>query len=75
MPSGQRKRDRARGPACSRPTSRRVARRRERPGGNGLITVDDPVHIAKQLKRSGPLNVADIDVLAEALRTALPPAS
>jgi hypothetical protein len=42
---------------------------------DGLITVDDPVHIAKQLKRSGPLNVADIDGLAEVLRTALPPAS
>lgn len=42
---------------------------------DGLITVDDPAHIAKQLKRSGPLSVAEIDDLAEALRSGLPPAS
>jgi hypothetical protein len=42
---------------------------------DGLITVDDPAHIAKQLKRSGPISVAEIDRLAEVLGTALPPAS
>ena len=42
---------------------------------DGLITVDDPAHIAKQLSRSGPLSVAEIDNLAEVLRIALPPAS
>lgn len=42
---------------------------------DGLITVDDPAHIAKQLKRSGPIDVAEIGRLAEVLDTALPPAS
>jgi hypothetical protein len=42
---------------------------------DGLITVDDPAHIAKQLKRSGPIDVAEIDLLADVLDTALPPAS
>jgi Nuclease-related domain len=42
---------------------------------DGLITVDDPAHIAKQLRRSGPISVAEIDRLAELLGTALPPAS
>ena len=42
---------------------------------DGLITVDDPAHIAKQLKRPGPISVAEIDWLAEMLGTALPPAS
>jgi hypothetical protein len=42
---------------------------------DGLITVDDPAHIAKQLKRSGPIGVAEIDHLAELLGTAVPPAS
>lgn len=42
---------------------------------DGLITVDDPAHIAKQLKRPGPLVIAEIDRLAEVLSAALPPAS
>jgi hypothetical protein len=42
---------------------------------DGLITVDDPAHIAKQLKSSGPISIAEIDWLAEVLGTALPPAS
>lgn len=42
---------------------------------DGLITVDDPAHIAKQLKRPGPFGIAEIDRLAEVLCTALPPAS
>jgi len=41
---------------------------------DGLISVDDPAHIAKQLKRSGPIDVAEIDRLADVLDTALPPA-
>jgi hypothetical protein len=43
--------------------------------GDGLITVDDPAHIAKQLKRPGPLSVDEIDRLAELLDSALPSAS
>jgi hypothetical protein len=42
---------------------------------DGLITVDDPAHIAKQLKRGGPIGVAEIDDLADMLGAALPPAS
>jgi len=42
---------------------------------DGLITVDDPAHIAKQLKRPGPISVEEIDWLAEVLDIALPPAS
>jgi hypothetical protein len=42
---------------------------------DGLITVDDPAHIAKQLKRPGPISVAEIDRLADVLGAALPPAS
>jgi hypothetical protein len=39
---------------------------------DGLIMVDDPAHLAKQLKRSGPIGVEDIDRLAELLSAALP---
>jgi hypothetical protein len=42
---------------------------------DGLITVDDPAHVAKQLKHSGPIGVEEIDDLAEMLAAALPPAS
>ena len=42
---------------------------------DGLITVDDPAHIAKRLKRPGEIGVAEIGHLAELLGTALPPAS
>jgi hypothetical protein len=42
---------------------------------DGLITVDDPAHIAKELKRSGPIDLAEIDRLADVLDTALAPAS
>jgi hypothetical protein len=42
---------------------------------DGLITVDDPAHIAKQLKRPGPIRVEEIEWLGEVLDTALPPAS
>jgi hypothetical protein len=42
---------------------------------DGLITVDDPAHIAKQLKRPGPIGIEEIDALAEILAAALPPAS
>ena len=41
---------------------------------DGLITVDDPAHVAKQLKRPGPIGVEEIDDLAELLGAALPPA-
>jgi hypothetical protein len=41
---------------------------------NGLITVDDPVHIAKLVKRVGPLRADEIDWLAETLARAFPPA-
>ena len=40
----------------------------------GLVTVDDPAHIAKQLKRPGPISVDEIDRLVELLDSALPPA-
>jgi hypothetical protein len=40
----------------------------------GLITVDDPAHVAKQLKRPGPITPDEIDQLAEILDAALPPA-
>jgi hypothetical protein len=42
---------------------------------DGLVTVDDPAHIAKLLKSSGPISVAEIDWLADVLGAALPPAS
>jgi hypothetical protein len=42
---------------------------------DGLVTVDDPAHIAKQLKRSGPISVEEIDRLTDVLDAALPPAS
>jgi hypothetical protein len=42
---------------------------------DGLVIVDDPAHVAKQLKRKGPLSVEEIDGLAELLDSALPPAS
>lgn len=42
---------------------------------DGLITVDDPAHIAKQLKRPGPISVDEIDDLVEVLAATLPPAS
>jgi hypothetical protein len=42
---------------------------------DGLITVDDPAHIAKQRKRPGPISLAEIDRLAELLGAALPRAS
>jgi hypothetical protein len=34
---------------------------------DGLITVDDPAHIAKLVTRDGPLRAAEIDWLAEIL--------
>jgi Nuclease-related domain len=40
----------------------------------GLIIVDDPAHIAKLVKRGGPLRADEIDWLAETLATAFPPA-
>ena len=40
----------------------------------GFIIVDDPAHIATQLRRPGPICVAEIDRLAELLHSALPPA-
>jgi hypothetical protein len=40
----------------------------------GLITVDDPAHIAKLVKRAGPLGREEIDRLAETLAAAFPPA-
>lgn len=40
----------------------------------GFITVDDPAHIAKQLRQPGPVGVEEIDWLAEILSAALPPA-
>jgi hypothetical protein len=42
---------------------------------DGLVTVDDPAHIAKKLKRPGPISVEEIDRLADLLDSALPPAS
>ena len=41
---------------------------------DGLITVDDPAHIAKLVKRAGPLTVDEIAWLAETLAAAFPPA-
>ncbi len=40
----------------------------------GLITVDDPVHIAKLIKRAGPLHADEIEWLAETLAAAFPSA-
>ena len=41
---------------------------------DGLITVDDPAHIAKLVKRAGLLTVDEIAWLAETLAAAFPPA-
>jgi hypothetical protein len=41
---------------------------------DGLITVDDPAHIAKLVKRAGPLHADEIPWLAEILAVAFPPA-
>jgi Nuclease-related domain len=41
---------------------------------DGLITVDDPAHIAKLVKRAGPLHADEIAWLAETLAAAFPPA-
>jgi Nuclease-related domain len=41
---------------------------------DGLITVDDPAHIAKLVKRAGPLHADEIAWLAETLAEAFPPA-
>ena len=41
---------------------------------DGLITVDDPAHIAKLVKRAGPLTGGEIEWLAETLAAAFPPA-
>jgi Nuclease-related domain len=41
---------------------------------DGLITVDDPAHIAKLVKRAGPLDADEIAWLAETLAAAFPPA-
>ena len=41
---------------------------------DGLITVDDPAHIAKLVKRAGPLHADEIAWLAEILAAAFPPA-
>jgi len=40
----------------------------------GLITVDDPAHIAKLVKRAGPHNADEIAWLAETLVATFPPA-
>jgi hypothetical protein len=40
----------------------------------GLITVDDPAHIAKLVKRAGQLGHEEIDWLAETLAAAFPSA-
>ncbi len=42
---------------------------------DGLITVDDPRHIAKLANRPGPLTPAEIEQIAVTLAHALPPAS
>ncbi len=42
---------------------------------DGLITVDDPAHIAKLAKRAGPLTSEQIDQLAETPGAAFPPAT
>ena len=39
---------------------------------DGLITVDDPAHIAKLVKRAGPLHADEIPWLAEILAAAFP---
>jgi hypothetical protein len=44
------------------------------PRADGLITVDDPAHIAKLVKRAGLLTVDEIAWLAETLAAAFPPA-
>lgn len=41
---------------------------------DGLITVDDPAHIAKLVKRAGPLTIDEIVWLAETLAAGFPPA-
>jgi Nuclease-related domain len=41
---------------------------------DGLITVDDPAHVAKLVKRAGPLHADEIEWLAETLAAAFPPA-
>ena len=41
---------------------------------DGLISVDDPAHIAKLVKRAGPLHADEISWLAETLAAAFPPA-
>ena len=41
---------------------------------DGLITVDDPAHIAKLVKRAGLLTVDEVAWLAETLAAAFPPA-
>ena len=41
---------------------------------DGLITVGDPAHIAKLVRRAGPLQAGEIDWLAEILAAAFPPA-
>jgi hypothetical protein len=41
---------------------------------DGLITVDDPAHIAKLLKRAGPLGAEEVGWLAETLAGAFRPA-
>ena len=41
---------------------------------DGLITVDDPAHIAKLVKRAGPLHADESAWLAETLAAAFPPA-
>ncbi len=42
---------------------------------NGVITVDDPAHIAKLANRAGRLLPAEIEQLADTLATAFPPAA
>jgi hypothetical protein len=42
---------------------------------DGLITVDDPRHIAKLANRRGPLTTDQIEPLAQTLADALPPAA
>jgi hypothetical protein len=41
---------------------------------DGLITVDDPAHIAELVKRAGPRHADEIARLAETLAAAFPPA-
>jgi hypothetical protein len=42
---------------------------------DGLITVDDPAHIAKLAQRAGELGAEQLDELAQLIAAALPPAS